>query len=230
MSPPREKPSCYNISMPKKNSNHTRLNKSSHLKYKICVSGAAETGLCSKDALLFSERVGAAVAKAGMVLVTGSTIGIPQWAAKGAKEAGGIVIGFSPASSEIAHIKTYHLPTDYHDIIVYTGFEYAGRNLMLTRAADAIITICGRIGTLNEFTIAFEDQKINGILEGSGGAADMLRDILTKSKRGFGKTTFSKNPEELVAKVIDMIRHEETHVHNLHNHYRRNYQTNEFNV
>lgn len=229
-SPPRERVSCYNISMPRNHANHFKVNPRSHLKYKICVSGAAETGLCSKDALLMAERVGTAIAKAGMVLVTGATIGIPQWAAKGAKEAGGTVIGFSPASSEISHIKTYHLPTDFHDVLVYTGFEYAGRNLMLTRAADAIITICGRIGTLNEFTIAFEDQKINGILEGTGGAADMLREILTKSKRGFGKTTFSKNPEELVAKVIDMIRHEDTHVHNLHEQHRRNYKTNQFNV
>jgi len=206
-----------------------KLNPRNHLRYKICVSGAAETGLCTKDALLMAERIGAAVANAGMVLVTGATIGIPQWAAKGAKEAGGIVIGFSPASSEIAHVKTYHLPTDYHDVMVYTGFEYAGRNLMLTRAADAVITICGRIGTINEFTIAFEDQKINGVLEGTGGAADMLREILSKSKRGFGKTTFSKNPEELVAKVIDMIRHEESHIHGLHE-YRRNYKANEFDV
>ena len=177
-----------------------------------------------------AERVGAAIAHAGMVLVTGATIGIPQWAAKGAKEAGGMVIGFSPASSEISHLKTYRLPTDYHDVMVYTGFEYAGRNLMLTRASDAVITICGRIGTINEFTIAFEDQKINGILEGTGGAADMLREILTKSKRGFGKTTFSKNPEELVTKVIDMIKRDDVNEHNLHIRYRRNYQTNEFNV
>lgn len=211
------------------NKHLVKLNPRDHLKFKICVSGAAETGVCSKDTLQKAEAVGRAVARSGMVLVTGATIGIPEWAAKGAKEAGGMVIGFSPASSEIAHIKTYHLPTDYHDVIVYTGFEYAGRNLMLTRAADAVITICGRIGTLNEFTIAFEDQKINGVLEGTGGAADMLRDILTKSKRGFGKTTFSKDPDELVAKVIDMIRSKQHDTYNPHVHYRRNYQTNEFN-
>lgn len=212
------------------NKNLLKLNSRDHLKYKICVSGAAETGLCSKDALEKAEAVGAAVARAGMVLITGATIGIPQWAAKGAKNAGGIVIGFSPASTELAHLKTYHLPTDYHDLIVYTGFEYAGRNLMLTRASDAVITICGRIGTLNEFTISFEDQKINGVLEGTGGAADMLREILTKSKRGFGKTTFSKDPHELVAKVIDMIRRQESENHNHHSPYHRDYRVNRGNM
>jgi uncharacterized protein (TIGR00725 family) len=192
------------------NKNLRTLNPRHHLKYKICISGAAETGICSADAIEKAEAVGREIAKAGMVLITGATSGIPYWAAKGAKEAGGMVIGLSPASSEIAHIKTYRLPTDYHDLIVYTGFEYAGRNLMLTRASDAIITICGRIGTIGEFTIAFEDQKVNGVLEGTGGAADMIREILSRAKRGNGKTIFSGDPKDLVQKVIKAI-HEQEH-------------------
>ncbi len=172
-----------------------------HLKYKICISGAAETGHCAPDALEKAEELGREIAKRGMVLVTGATIGIPYWAAKGAKSAGGIVIGLSPAASEAAHLKTYHLPTDYHDLIIYTGFEYSGRNLLLTRSADAVITICGRMGTLNEFTIAFEDQKVCGVLEGTGGMADMLRDILEKSHRGMGKTIFSKD----IPTLLDMV-------------------------
>jgi len=187
------------------NKNIQKVGPRYHLKYKVCVSGAAETGHCSPGTAEKAEEVGRQIARAGMVLVTGATIGVPYWAAKGAKEAGGMVIGLSPASSEISHIKTYHLPTDYHDLIIYTGFEYSGRNLMLTRASDAVITICGRTGTLNEFTIAFEDKKANGVLEGTGGAADMIRDILTKAKRGFGKTVFSHDPKELVQKVIQLI-------------------------
>ncbi len=187
-----------------------------HLKYKICVSGAAETGGCSPDAIAKAEEVGACIAKAGMVLVTGATNGIPYWAAKGAKEAGGFVIGFSPASSEAAHIKTYHLPTDYHDLIVYTGFDYDGRDLIVTRAADGVISICGRVGSLHEFTTTFEDKKPSGVLEGTGGAADMIREILTKGKRGFGKTVFDHDPKELVAKVITLIARQEIDNHNWH--------------
>jgi uncharacterized protein (TIGR00725 family) len=196
--------------MPKKpvkhlNRNLRTLNPRQHLKYKICVSGAAETGHCSPNAIAMAEAVGHWIAKAGMVLVTGATSGIPYWAAKGAKEAGGYVIGFSPASSEAAHIKTYHLPTDYHDIIVYTGFDYDGRDLIVTRAADGVISICGRVGSLHEFTTTFEDKKPSGVLEGSGGIADMIREILAKGKRGYGKTVFDRDPKELVAKVITLI-------------------------
>jgi len=188
------------------NHNHNHVHK---LKYKICISGAAETGHCSKDAIEKAEQLGQEVARRGLVLMTGATIGIPYWAAKGAKEAGGTVIGLSPAASKEAHMKTYHLPTDYHDLIIYTGFDYAGRNLLLTRSADAVVTICGRMGTLNEFTIAFEDKKPNGVLEGSGGVADMLRDILEKSHRGWGKTVFSRDPADLLDKLLDIIESEE---------------------
>lgn len=198
---PKEKTDTATVSH-----NHNHAHK---LKYKICISGAAETGHCSKDALEKAEAMGGEIAKRGLVLMTGATIGIPYWAAKGAKEAGGMVIGLSPAASKIAHIKTYHLPIDYHDLIIYTGFDYAGRNLLLTRSADAIVTICGRMGTLNEFTIAFEDQKPNGVLEGSGGAADLIREILEKSHRGWGKTVFSRDPADLLDKLLDLIEAED---------------------
>ena len=175
------------------------------IRHKICVSGAAETGHCSADALEKAEQIGREVAKAGMVLVTGATTGTPYWAAKGAKAEGGLVIGFSPASSEAAHVKTYRLPIDYHDDIVFTGFEYSGRNWILTRSADGVIIICGRIGTLNEFTAAFEDQKPIGVLETTGGTADYIREILEKSHRGMGKVFFSSDPKELLALVSQAI-------------------------
>lgn len=179
------------------------------LKYKICVSGAAETGLCSDDCFEKSVLLGKEIARRGMVLVTGATTGVPYWVAKAVKEEGGVVVGFSPAVSKQAHVKSYHLPLDYHDVIMYTGFHYSGRNLLLMRAADAIITICGRIGTLNEFTIGFEDKKPIGVLEGTGGMADRLRDIVENAHRGPGKVVFSKDPIELLDEVVKMIKADE---------------------
>lgn len=179
------------------------------LKYKICVSGAAETSPCAPDALERTEEIGRLIAKSGAVLVTGATTGAPYWAAKGAKEAGGIVIGLSPAATKLHHIKTYHLPVDYHDLIIYTGFGYAGRNLLLTRAADAVVTVCGRIGTLNEFTDAFEDQKPQGILTGTGGTTDMIKDIIEKAGRGMGKVVFDPDPAKLLDKLMKLIEAED---------------------
>ena len=186
-------------------SNTTQLESHGHLKYKICVSGAAETHHCSKDAMEKTKALGAAIIKAGAVLVTGATTGAPLWAAIGAKEVGGFVIGLSPASSELEHVKKYHLPLDYHDIVIYTGFGYSGRNLLLTRASDAVITTCGRMGTLNEFTIAFEDKKPQGVLEGTGGIADDIDEIIKRAHRGSGFVAYDTDPEILVKKVVELI-------------------------
>ena len=179
-----------------------------HLKYKICVSGAAETGHCAPDALEKTKELGRQIIAQGGVLVTGATTGAPYWAAIGAKEAGGFVIGVSPAANEIEHVEKYQLPIDYHDIIIHTGFGYSGRNLLLTRSADAIVTSCGRMGTLNEFTIAFEDDKVIGILTGTGGMADEIKGILDKAHKGNGKVIFDDDPQRLIEKVIVAIKKE----------------------
>ena len=177
-------------------------------KHKICVSGAAETNHCGEGALEAAKELGREIVRQGAVLVTGATIGIPYWAAIGAKEEGGISIGLSPAASEKEHLNVYQLPIDYFDIIIYTGFNFSGRNLLLTRASDAVIICCGRMGTLNEFTIAFEDNKPIGVLEGTGGTADMIKELVSEMHRGPGNITYSKDPKTLVVEVIKFVEKE----------------------
>lgn len=174
--------------------------------YKLCVSGAAETGHCAPDALEKAEELGREIVRHNGMLVTGATTGTPFWAAKGAKEEGGISVGLSPAYSEREHIEYYKLPTEFFDIIIYTGFDFSGRNLFLTRAADAVFIVCGRSGTLNEFTIAFEDNKPIGVLEGTGGTADLMKDLLPKLHKGEGKVVFDSDPKRLVEKVLELVK------------------------
>lgn len=179
--------------------------KKSYLKYKICVSGAAATGHCAKKTLELAKELGRQIIKHNGILVTGATTGVPYWAAIGAKEEKGVVIGLSPAASEKSHLRKYRLPTDFHDLVIYTGFEYAGRNLLLTRSSDAVIIVCGRMGTLNEFTIAFEDKKPIGILTGTGGTADMVKEIVADAHRGPGKIVYDANPKTLIEKLIKLV-------------------------
>jgi len=179
-----------------------------HLKYKICVSGAAETDHCAEGVLEDAKILGKEIVSNGAVLVTGATTGFPMWSAIGAKEVGGISIGISPASSEQEHVERYNLPLDYLDMIIFTGFGYSGRNLLLTRSADAVIVGCGRWGTINEFTIALEDGKVIGVLEGAGGSTDVIKDIIAKSHRGPGKIVYDSDPKNLVKKVFELIKKE----------------------
>ena len=182
-------------------------------KYKICVSGAAQVDICSPKAKELAREVGREIARQGCILVTGATTGIPYFAAVGAKKEKGVSIGFSPASTEKQHIKSYRLPIDKFDIMVYTGFDYAGRNLLMTRAADAVIIICGRTGTMNEFTVAFEDEKPIGVLEGSGGTADLIRMVLKKGYRPRTTVIYDTNPKTLVEKIIQLIKKEKNKNH-----------------
>ncbi len=176
------------------------------LKPKICVSGSARTEHCAADALKKAEQVGREIALAGAVLMSGATTGIPYWAAKGAKEAGGLSIGLSPAVSQKEHIKVYNLPIDYFDLIIYTGFDYSGRNLLLVRSSDASIIVCGRMGTLNEFTIAFEDGKPIGVLTGTGGTLDLIDDIVAESHRKDpGGIYYESDPALLVSTLIKRV-------------------------
>ena len=180
----------------------------SHLKFKICVSGAAETGHCGEGALEMAKEVGREIARHNVVLVTGATTGVPYWAAIGAKEVGGISIGISPARDEKEHIEEYQLPVDYLDIIIYTGFGFSGRNLLLTRSADAVIFGCGRMGTLNEFTISYEDDKPMGVLIGPWDTDELFQEMVQKSHRGPGKIVYDARPKVLVQEVIELIRKE----------------------
>ncbi|HEX9503470.1 MAG TPA: LOG family protein [Patescibacteria group bacterium] len=175
------------------------------MQYKIAVSGSANNN-CSKGAFKKAYEVGRQIGLAGSVLVTGATIGVPEWATRGAKSVGGVSIGLSPAVSKQAHVHTYRLPTKYMDLIIYTGFDYSGRNMLMTRSSDAIIVICGRIGTLNEFTTAFEDKRVVGVLTNTGGIEQDIDHILKLAQRGRKRIVFDDDPQTLVEKVIKLIR------------------------
>lgn len=174
-------------------------------KYKICVSGAETTEHCQKRAAEKAREIGRQIVLHGGALITGACWGIPYEAAKGAKEAGGISIGVSPATSEREHFKKYKMPMDNFDLIFYTGFGFSARNVWLMRMADAVISICGRIGTLNEFTICFEDDRLVGVLEGTGGTADMIREIIKTAHKGPGKIIYEKDPKKLIEKICRAI-------------------------
>ncbi len=191
----------------------------SKYKLKLCVSGAADTGHCGLDAFDKAKELGREIVRQGGILTTGATTGFPFWSATGAKEEGGISIGFSPASTEEEHLQFYKLPLDYMDVMVYTGFGFSGRNLILTRSADAVFIGCGRIGTINEFTVAYEDGKPIGVLEGDWETDEVLKHIIEASNRKNDKIFFDADPKKLVEKVIEqVIQDKESHGRIYRNH------------
>lgn len=176
--------------------------------YQICVSGAAR-GASVKTGRALSEAAGREIAARGHITLTGATNGLPYYAAKAAQKAGGVSMGFSPAASRVAHIKKYRLPLDAFDCVLYTGFEYTGRNLLLVRSSDALVMVGGRIGTLNELTIAIEERKPIGVLLGSGGMTEEVERVLKAAKRARSGIVFGHDPAILVDELIGLIKHKQ---------------------
>jgi uncharacterized protein (TIGR00725 family) len=173
--------------------------------YQICVSGAAagETVEASKH---LAQRLGAAIAHHKHTLLTGATIGLPYHAALGAKNTGGLSIGFSPAGTYREHVNTYKLPTDAFDFINFTGMDYVGRDAHLVISSEAVITVGGRMGSLHEFTTAIESHKICAILLGSGGLADFLPTLLDRIPApGKDQIIYDTDPDRIVVRVIEAL-------------------------
>ena len=122
-------------------------------------SRAIEGGLELERLTRLAERLGEVIAERGCVLVTGATTGFPDVVSRAARRHGGLTVGISPGLSREEHTTRYSLPDDGVDVLVYTGFGLKGRNVINVRSSDVVIIFGGGIGTLNEFTIAYDEGK-----------------------------------------------------------------------
>ena len=129
--------------------------------------------------------------------------GLPDWVAQAFRKNGGFALGVSPAENRREHVARYGLPEDGADVIIFTGFGYKGRNVINVRSADIVLILGGATGTLNEFTIAYDEGKIVGVVEGSGGVADHIREIIKVcNKPEVGKVFFESSPAKLVESCV----------------------------
>lgn len=146
-----------------------------------------------------AESLGRAIATRDCVLVTGATTGLPDMVSRAARDSGALTIGISPAASLDEHIGRYLLPADGVDVIIYTGFGLKGRNVINIRASDIVLIFGGGMGALNEFTIAYDEGKVIGVLENSGGVADHIKDIIDFAKKPTSaKLIYDSDPDSLL--------------------------------
>jgi uncharacterized protein (TIGR00725 family) len=140
-----------------------------------------------------------------LILLTGATTGVIHRIGKAARDAGAFHIGISPGANEYEHAQHYGLPTDACDAIVYTGFGLKGRNVVLVRSCDVVLFVAGSMGSLNEFTIAYDEGKTIGCLIGTGGVADESKRIveaLTKPTRA--RIVYHEDPVELMSVCLGL--------------------------
>lgn len=186
--------------------------------YQICVSGAAKGDSVQEGKLLAAE-LGIAIAKAGHALMTGATVGLPNYAAEAYKKAGGLMsVGISPAASKIEHVMKYRLPILAYDTILYSGLHYVGRDALLITSSDAVVSLGGRLGTLHEFTIALETDTPIGFLQGAGGVSDQIQTLMSLAHplRAGAMVTFNESAEVLLKELTDHLDIEHAKYHALY--------------
>ena len=110
--------------------------------------GVIGEGVCTARVTRQAEQVGAAIARAGAVLLCGGLGGVMQAASRGAAEAGGVVVGLLPGFRRRDANRWVTIP-------IVTGLDQA-RNVVLVRSCDAVIAIGGMYGTLSEIALALK--------------------------------------------------------------------------
>ena len=148
-------------------------------------------------------EIGSEIASKNCILRFGGCNGYPYEAAKGAFENNGKVVAISPAKNREEHVNAYNFPIDNFTEIDFTGFGIPGRNIPLVVNSDAVVLISGQIGTLNEFTIAFHQRKIIGILEESGGITSLIKQIseICKKVGEEDKFVYDSSPKNLIERI-----------------------------
>ncbi|HVL81514.1 MAG TPA: TIGR00725 family protein [Actinomycetota bacterium] len=102
----------------------------------------------SDEERALAAEVGRLLAESGAVLVTGAGTGVMEASSRAAHEAGGTVLGFVAGDSRDE-------ANDWCTIAVPTGMG-EGRNVLVVRASDAVITLGGGWGTLSEIGLAMK--------------------------------------------------------------------------
>jgi uncharacterized protein (TIGR00725 family) len=103
-------------------------------------------GRCPDDTARLCEDVGRGLAEAGFTLVTGGLHGAMEAASRGARAAGGTVVGILPGTDRGS-------ANPYSDVTVLTGIGHA-RNLAVVASAGVVIAVGGEWGTLSEIGLA----------------------------------------------------------------------------
>lgn len=118
------------------------------MKTQLSVIGGRDAG---GDELAQAYEVGRLAAARDWILLSGGMGGVMEAASRGAAEAGGLVVAILPGYDR----KTAN---PYAAVIIPTGLGYA-RNTLVAAAADGVVAVGGRYGTLSEIALALQLGK-----------------------------------------------------------------------
>jgi len=172
-------------------------------KIQIGVMGSMSDLKYSKNIEKIALDVGRWVAKSGATLIFGAekdADSLSTVAAKGAKIAGGLTVGVTYGKGlDIQY-------PDVADVIIASGLERGGgRETALVLSCDAVITIGGGSGTLNEIAVAYQANIPIVAISNTGGWSDELSGRFLDERRRLKVETApdAKAAVELAIKVVN---------------------------
>jgi len=172
-------------------------------KLQIAVIGSSADLNYSEKLAGTAKEIGKLIAKNGAALIFGAEKdydSLPTIACRGAKEEGGLTIGFTYGKGLDVFER------DNIDIVVATGLERGGgRELPFILSADTVIAISGGSGTLTEMGIAYQAGIPIVALKGYGGWADKLAGQFM-DKRNRLKVIETDTPEAAVEQAINLAK------------------------
>jgi uncharacterized protein (TIGR00725 family) len=113
-------------------------------------------GEASAEQLQAAEDVGARLAAAGAVVVTGGLGGVMEAASRGARSKRGVTVGLLPGTDRES-------ANGWIEVAVATGLGEL-RNALIVRAVDVLVAIGGGTGTLSEIALALKlDKPVVGL-------------------------------------------------------------------
>jgi uncharacterized protein (TIGR00725 family) len=168
----------------------------------IAVTGSVDT----EDAfplIALSKALGSALVSNRTILLVGELMGTPGQVARTVYERGGLVVALSAANSLEEQNESLDAWDPISNVNIFTGCGHKARNVLLIRSADIVIIMGGRMGTLNEFTIAYDEGKIIGVLKGSQGFTEEIIALTKKCKKPTKSVIHvDPDPARLLARCI----------------------------
>ncbi|MGH2739218.1 MAG: TIGR00725 family protein [Actinomycetota bacterium] len=135
----------------------------------------------------WAEEIGRRLAEAGAIVVCGGWGGVMEAVSRGARDAGGLVIGILPGDSRAG-------ANPYLSAALPTGMGET-RNALIVRAADTVIAVSGEFGTLSEIALAL---KMGKPVVGLGTWE------LSKDGRSVDAVVRATTPEDAVKKALEL--------------------------
>jgi len=103
---------------------------------------------CTPEVEIIAQELGKKLSKVADILVCGGLSGVMEAVCSGFKAGGGLTVGIIPSYNKNDANK-------FVDIALPTGLGLA-RNVLVVKAADVVIALAGRAGTLSEIAYCIQ--------------------------------------------------------------------------